>query len=374
MNRIYAYRDSSESVTDIEAAPVFTRVKRPEGLVFAHKSGDKNYAEPLIRSFTKALDEIESLQAEGLILPLHEKLLFIITDAGANDLTDESFSRTVERAKELNLRVYLIHPGDSGVRTPNPSMYDSPSEAFDNLIDLISAYEGENPEGGDMIFREFEFKTASLLSEEDREQDFSQQHKTLLGAIQTYMNHIFTEEDPEGLPRDVVLYFSDERLLTEMRKWSDRRIQVLNHVRKYIKSIDDPLIWEERIAIPAKPVESFLREIRSQDDVSLSDLKKLVIINSLVSVDDIEKARKLYDHIKPLIEKKTFKSADDVFYKALIRRDPGDNTTWNKSLGEESGPLGEYLAEREFHLNSFNQAVQRKFMYIKVNELYTISD
>jgi hypothetical protein len=172
------------------------------------------------------------------------------------------------------------------------------------------------------------------------------------------------------LPQDVVLYFSDERLLTEMRKWSDRRIQVLNHVKKYIKSIDDVSQWEERIAIPAKPVESFLREIRSQNDVSLSDLKKLIIINSLVSVDDIDKCRKLYDHIKPLIEMKTSQSADDVFYRALIRRDPGEGTTWNKALGEDSGPLAGYLSEREFHLNSFNQAVQRKFMYIKVDELY----
>ena len=67
---------------------------------------------------------------------------------------------------------------------------------------------------------------------------------------------------------------------------------------------------------------------------------------------------------------KTSQSADDVFYRALIRRDPGEGTTWNKALGEDSGPLADYLSEREFHLNSFNQAVQRKFMYIKVDELY----
>ena len=184
------------------------------------------------------------------------------------------------------------------------------------------------------------------------------------------MDHIFTDAGKGELPKDVILYFSDERLLTEMRNWSDRRIQVLNHVIKHVRSIDDPLLWEERIAIPAKPVESFLRAIRSQDDISLSDLKKLVIINSLVSVDDIERCRTLYDHIKPLIEKRTSESADDIFYKALTRRQPVEGTSWNETLGDESGPLAEYLAEREFHLNSFNQAVQRKFMYIKVNELY----
>jgi hypothetical protein len=369
-NRIYAYRDSAESDVDIKAEPDFTRVKRPEDLDFGEKSQDKNYNEPLMRAFTKTLDEIEKLQEEKVILPLHEKLLFIITDAGANDLTDDAFSLTVKRAKDLNLRVYLIHPSDSGVRVGSVNMTDSPEGAYGDLVRLISSYEAANPEGGDIIFREFEFNTKGLLSEEGRQKDFSAQHKVLLDAIQRYMDHIFTDSDTGELPKDVILYFSDQRLLTEMRNWSDRRIQVLNHVIKYIKSIDDPLFWEERIAIPANPVESFLRAIRNQDDVSLSDLKKLVIINSLVSVDDIERCRMLYDHIKPLIEKKTSESADDIFYKALTRRDPDENTSWNEALGEETGPLGEYLTEREFHLNSFNQAVQRKFMYIKVDELY----
>jgi hypothetical protein len=369
-NRIYAYRDSPESDVDIDADPDFKRVKRAEDLKFGEGSKDKNYTEPMMRSFGKLLDEIAKLQDEKVILPLQEKLLFIITDAGANDLTDDAFSMTVKRAKDLNVKVYLIHPSDSGVRVGSASLDDTPEGAYEDLVRLISSFESENPEGGDIIFREFEFNTKGLLSQERRQKDFSAQHKDLLDAIQRYMDHIFTDAGKGELPKDVILYFSDERLLTEMRNWSDRRIQVLNHVIKYIKSIDDHLLWEERIAIPAKPVESFLRAIRSQDDVSLSDLKKLVIINSLVSVDDIERCRTLYDHIKPLIEKRTFESADDIFYKALTRRQPVEGTSWNETLGDESGPLPEYLAEREFHLNSFNQAVQRKFMYIKVNELY----
>lgn len=370
VNRIYTYRDSPESDVNIEAEPYFERVKRVEDLKFGESSKDKNYTEPMMRAFGRLLDEIAKLQEEKVILPLQEKLLFIITDAGANDLTDDAFSMTVKRAKDLNVKVYLIHPSDSGVRVGSPGLDDTPGGAYEDLVKLISSFESENPEGGDIIFREFEFNTKELLSQERRQKDFSAQHKELLDAIQRYMDHIFTDAGKGELPKDVILYFSDERLLTEMRNWSDRRIQVLNHVIKYVRSIDDPLLWEERIAIPAKPVESFLRAIRSQDDISLSDLKKLVIINSLVSVDDIERCRTLYDHIKPLIEKRTSESADDIFYKALTRRQPVEGTSWNERLGDESGPLAEYLAQREFHLNSFNQAVQRKFMYIKVNELY----
>lgn len=374
MNRIYAYQDLSGSDTDTGKEPGFDRVKRAENLVFAHKSGDKNYNEPFMRSFKKVLDEIESLQEQELILPLQEKLLFIITDAGPNDYTDELFDYTIEKARGLNLKIYFIYPDGTGVRNPNSALDDSPETAYSDLTELVTKYESNNSGNGDIAFRKFMFDTGNLLKKEGRNQDFSKQHAKLLDAIQAYMDHIFTGSMSGELPRDVVLYFSDERLLTEMRKWSDRRIQVLNHVIKYIKSVNDSSKWEERIAIPAKPVESFLREIRNQNDVSLSDLKKLIIINSLVSVDDIEKCRKLYDHIKPLIEMKTSQSADDVFYRALIRRDPNEGTTWNKALGEDSGPLADFLAEREFHLNSFNQAVQRKFMYIKVDELYSNSN
>ena len=374
LNRVYAYWDSTASDRDVQAEPNFTRVKRPNDLTFVHRSKDHNYAEPLIRSFLKVLDEIESLQGKRMILPLQEKLLFIITDAGANDMTDERISSTVKRARDLNLRVYFVYPSSPGVKAANVNMDDTPMDSYDNFIGLLSGYEASNPEDRDIIFRKFEFKVNTLLSEEARQRDFSEQQASLLEAIRTYLDHVFKGAGLESLPKDVILYFSDERLLTEMRKWSDRRIQVLNHVKKYIQSANDSFTWEERIAIPAKPVESFLRAIRTQDDISLSDLKKLVIINSLVSVDDIEKCRKLYDHIKPLIEKKTFKSADDVFYTALTRKAPDPGTQWNKALGEDKELLSEYLSKREFHLNSFNQAVQRKFMYIKVNELYSSTE
>ena len=370
MNRVFAYWDSSKSDRDIEAEPNFIRVKRPESLTFIQKSTDHNYAEPLMRAFIKILHEIESLQKEKLILPLHEKLLFIITDAGANDVTGEALSYAVKKAQDLNINVYFIYPSDHGVKTPSHNLDDTPGDAYNNLTNIITYYETSNPEGKDIIFRKFKFKAEKLQSVKERQEDFIKQHKRLLDGIKTYIDHVFRSEDVKELPKDIILYFSDEKLLREMRKWSDRRIQVLNHVVKYVKDVGNPIIWDERIAIPAKPVESYLRAIRTQDDISLSDLKKLIIINSLVSVDDIKRCRKIYDHIKPLIEKRIFKTADSVFYKALTSREPDQLTEWNRALGEDKGPLGEYLSKRGFHLNSFNQAVQRKFMYLKVGELY----
>jgi len=370
MNRVFTYSDSMESYKNIEAGPNFARVKRTEELSFIQDSSDRNYAEPLMRGFTKIVDEVESLQKERLILPLHEKLLFIITDAGANDLTEEAFAYTAKKTRDLNLNIYFIYPDGHGIRAANPNLEDTPGEAYRNLEDLIARYEGENPAGGDIIFRKFKFNTAKLQSEKTRKKDFTDQHRRLLGGITSYIDHIFKAGKYRDLPKDVVLYFSDQNLLMKMRKWSNRRIQVLNHVVKFITDVSNSSIWEERIAVPAKPVETYLRAIRTQDDITLLDLKKLVIINSLVSVDDIEKCRELYDYIKPLIEKKTFKTADAVFYKALTNKESGKDIRWNSALGDSKKHLGGFLSERGFHLNSFNQAVQRKFMYLKVGELY----
>ncbi|MBC8392213.1 MAG: VWA domain-containing protein [Deltaproteobacteria bacterium] len=371
VNRIFGYSDSPDSDRDMVAVPNFVRVKRPKSLTFIEKSADLNYAEPLMRALNKILDEIESLQKEGLILPLHEKLLFVITDAGANDLTDEALERAVKKAQDLNLSVYFIYPSNHGVRVAGRGMDDTPDDSYNQLKDIIARFEASNAEGTHMVFRKFEFEAHKLKSKEERRKDFTKQHKRLLDGIKTYVDHVFKAEGVGDLPKDVILYFSDEKLLTEMRKWSDRKIQVLNHVVKYIKDVENASFWDERIAIPAKPVEAYLRAIRMQDDVTLSDLKKLIIINSLVSVDDVERSRKLYDHIKPLIEKRTFQSADAVFYKALTSKEPGQDIEWNRALGEDQGPLPDYLSKRGFHLNSFNQAVQRKFMYIKVGELYS---
>jgi hypothetical protein len=370
MNRVFAYRDFAGSDRNMLLDPNFFRVKRTENLKFTERSRDNNYAEPLMRSLHKVLDEIESLQNDRQILPLHEKLLFVITDAGPNDLTDETFNTALRRASDLNLRVYFIYPSDHGIRSAGRGLDDSPSEAYHRLKELIDRFEASRTEGKDIIFRGFEFEAQKLKSETQRQADFSKQHKKLLDGIKAYVDHVFQKEAGGTLPKDVILYFSDQELLTEMRRWTDRKIQVLNHVSKYIKGADKTDVWEERLAIPAKPVESFIRAIRTQDDVSLSDLKKLIIINSLVSVDDIQRCRKLYDHIKPLIEKRTFKSADAVFYQALTNNEPSPDIRWNRALGEDQGPLAEYLSKRGFHLNSFNQAVQRKFMYIKVGELY----
>ena len=110
-----------------------------------------------MRSLEKVLDEIEKLQNENLILPLQEKLLFIITDAGPNDFTEESFDNTRVKAKELNLKTYFIYPDGSGVRRASSSLLDTPGGAYEDLTDLVFRYESGDSGDGDINFRKFKF-------------------------------------------------------------------------------------------------------------------------------------------------------------------------------------------------------------------------
>ncbi|MFC1817132.1 vWA domain-containing protein, partial [Thermodesulfobacteriota bacterium] len=256
MNRVYAYWDSPKSDRDMNAEPNFIRIKRPDRIKFVRNTGDRNYTEPLIRSFIRVLNEIESLQNKRLILPLHEKLLFIITDAGPNDLTDEAVADIAQKAQRLNLRIYFVYPSRHGVRNPSSRLDDTPDKAYQQLENIIARFETGKPKGQAVSFRKFKFRTAALRSKARRQDDFLKQHQRLLEGIEAYIDHVFKSARSNELPKDVILYFSDEKLLTKMRKWSDRKIQVLNHVVKYIKDVDNPAVWEERIAIPAKPVES----------------------------------------------------------------------------------------------------------------------
>lgn len=368
-NRLFAYWDTPASAEDAGAAASVMRVRRPEDLVFGRESGDRNYAEPLLRALEAVLDQVEALQREGAILPLQPKLLFVLTDAGANDLTDARLAAVRRRMAELNLNVYFVYPDRHGVRRAAANMHDSPEAAYGRLGDLMARF-AEGGAAEQVQVRAFRFASRQIADADRRREDFARQQLALLSSIREYIDAVFSAQGPEPLPRDVVLYFSDDRLISAMRRWSDRKIQVLNHVVRFIRGTGDPSRWEARIAIPAKPVEAFLRAVRTQDDVSLADLKKLVIINSLVSVDDVVESRRLYDAIQPLIEKKTFRSADAVFYTALTGREPGNDTGWNRRLAEDRALLDGYLAARGFHLNSFNQAVQRKFMFLTEGELY----
>ena len=190
MNRIYAYSDSATSDRDITAEPNLVRIKRAENLQFIQRSKDHNYTEPLMRSLVNVLNEIEALQKERLILPLHEKLLFIITDAGANDLSEETLTHVINKAKDLNLAVYFIYPSDHGIRNPG-HLDDTPAEAYRQLEDLVARLEPGGSEAQTLVFRKFKFKSEKLGSAKERQEDFMAQHKRLLEGIKTYVDHIF---------------------------------------------------------------------------------------------------------------------------------------------------------------------------------------
>jgi len=164
VNRMFAYWDSAESDEDLLADPNFIRVKRSEQITFPDEGGDRNYTEPLMRALIMVLNEIETLRAEKTILPRHQNLLFIITDAGPNDLTDEVLAETFQRAKALNLSLYFIYPKESDIHRGSPGLVDTPADAYAGLKALIARYETGRRDGQMIDVRQFQFDKKVLAS------------------------------------------------------------------------------------------------------------------------------------------------------------------------------------------------------------------
>ena len=164
VNRTFAYWDSAESDEDLLADPNFIRIKQSEQVKFPNEGGDRNYTEPLMRALIKVLNEIETLQAVKTILPQHQNLLFIITDAGPNDLTDEVLAETFQRAKALNLSLYFIYPKESDIHRGSPGLVDTPADAYAGLKALIARYEAGGSDGQMIDVRQFQFDKKVLAS------------------------------------------------------------------------------------------------------------------------------------------------------------------------------------------------------------------
>ncbi len=190
VNRTFAYWDSAESDEDLLADPNFIRIKQSEQVKFPNEGGDRNYTEPLMRALIKVLNEIETLQAVKTILPQHQNLLFIITDAGPNDLTEEVLAETFQRAKALNLSIYFIYPKESDVRRGSPGLVDTPAGAFADLKALMARYEAGGSDGQMINVRQFQFDKKVLESKQARRQYFVEQQAPAALSTSAFDNSV----------------------------------------------------------------------------------------------------------------------------------------------------------------------------------------
>jgi len=145
----------------------------------------------------------------------------------------------------------------------------------------------------------------------------------------------------------------------------DSNIYIHNEVLVNILENNDK--WSKRIAIPERVLRVYSQTLAS-DDIGLSDLQKLIIVNSLFSVSSIKESIRIYDHINKVLLYRTSDNLYSQFSKALTGDGRSNlNFKWNKSLSRTL--LKEILRKRLFYLNAFNQS-STLYVYLNLNEIF----
>ncbi|MCP4345370.1 MAG: VWA domain-containing protein [Desulfobacterales bacterium] len=285
---LYTYRDINvDGKLDIHFdEPDIIIPKELDKIRYASHAGDYDYREPLMGALIKVLERIrynKNIRKEQI------KLLFVITDAGANDKTRQIMSDIVTQAKELALRVIFVIPDQPGTELYN-NMTDTPAKAYRDLLSVIEEFEKHDS------------FTKGVFSKDNLSKSFNEKNDKLLEELDRQIKTL--DKKPISLElsvADIVLNFTPDSLLKRICK-SDNPAgtYIINHVIKYINNSNDPNLWEKRIAIPERVVRQYLNDITG---LSLTDFKKVLIINSFMSVFDIKESLKIYDRLEKILLK-----------------------------------------------------------------------
>ena len=344
----------------------FQRISDEDDIQFGKEFNDIDYKEPLFKGLEKTLAEIQKLQTQKIIDPIEYKLLFIMTDAGANDKNIESMSRVTKLIgnKELDVFVFFIVPDQSGAQQYD-GMIDTPEDAYEDLISTASQLRIAD----ERHYKFLEVSSQDVRFPEKRRESFDAACRKILSEIEAELKVVF--ENPDQVNQILpILSFIPIQLLKTIGNWTttgDHDIQINNHIVKFIKNVENKNIWQERVAIPADIIDTYVRA-RDESNITLLDLKKMFIINSLVSVTSIKKCRELYDQLKEIIDIQTSENLEDLFYKAITGRPSPPDRRWNYSLSRDQ--LRAHLKDRIFYLNSAEQTTRSRFVYLNKNEFF----
>ncbi len=355
--RIYAYNDSIYENEDF----YFESSNNADNLVFGKNTWrpeyegnpdykrDIDYKEPLMGAFSRSLDEIEALN----LSEFHINLLFIITDAGANDYTPQLMGKVVNRVKEQGLRVFFIIPDNHGSEYYQGKT-DTPESAYNYLIGIIDGFKNSDPK----FFKNFVLSTSGLTQKESNV--FNAKYEEIFQEIEKQLNIIFHETDTHT-------EYTGAIFSPNISRGAEVTSQ-FNYVIKYIDPVGNPEAWEQRITIPKNVIDIYIyRKAQADSDVKLEDLKKLIIVNSFMSVHSIIKCREVYYHLNKILKLETNYNLDGLFYKALTGRNAGKGIRWKYSLTR--GMLRDFGEQRIFYLNQIKESTSHQYTYLKLSEL-----
>ena len=340
-----------------------------KNIEFGSEKKDYDYKEPLITSIEKSIIYIKE-QLKNL--KHYVKILFIITDAGPNDYTKKRISEIKRTVNDFGIVFYFIIP-DAPLISGKESIDDSPEEAYKELKKLISE---DFLQKQSKYYKLIQFSNNRLSDIHQREELFKKNSKDIVKEIKMTINKNFEDTIYESNNRNSNIYltqFVPLQLLKEIKEWKEvDNAQILGHMVKYIKFINNESQWDTRIAIPFQVMDTYIKATRDGEMGSTELFKKIFIVNSLISVSEVKKCEDIYEQLNNYVYERKDNDIKNLWQSALL----GKNLLSLSLLGHNSNikdisitKIDSILKERLFYFNE-SQKNENKYIYLRKNELF----
>jgi len=354
----YAFNDSRTN--DI----FFKQIYDIDDIEFGNEVNDIDYKEPLISSMEKTITCIKEQIGPN---EHYVKILFIITDAGPNDYNSEKISNIKKTFSDLGVVIYFIIPDGPLITGQSPTM-DSPSKAYLSLKKMVTHDFLQRQQYN--YYKQIIFKSNPLSDDSTREDFFTDYSKNIAKEITSTINKQFKSDSNEIDNNHFLLQFVSLKLLKLIKQWkknAEADPQIQGHIVKYIDFISHPDKWDGRIAIPYEIINTFKKAIINGETGNIELLKKIFIVNSLISITSVNECIDIYDQLNEYIFEEKDEQLDYLLSLALI-----DNTYKVRSNIKDISiqKITTFINTRSFFLNKNNKMKGMKFIYLKKEELF----
>jgi len=363
---ICLYNESSDS--SVSFNQFVPNLNDEINISYGEESKDQDFKEPLLSALNKIVSIIKTKNNESSLYKNYYKILFILTDAGANDwdkITENQLTRDkiADEIINQNIFTFFITPNTPPQTFKNyNSMIDNPLDAYNHLRLFILPFFIEKSE---KYFKNYTFEKNNY------KKSFDQTSEEIISKIENALNSFINVNNTfkEG---NLLLFVPDTVL--KLLEQLEYNTNINNHVIKYIQYNEKN--WDERIAIPYTVINHYINQIndaKTIQHVGKKDFIKLFIVTSLISDNKYQSCLEKYEAIKTLLRIEGADSLESRFVEALTGKTTNTNgfTKYEKILNgwiDNKKLKNEYIIEREFFLNIVEFSNDSHYIYLKEDD------
>lgn len=342
-----------------------------EKITYNQTGKDCDYAEPLMRAVNFVLSKVQEMKIPSDLI----KIIFIITDAGANDASEKDIINFIDNVNNQKINILLLIPSEHGAEDYD-DMVDTAKKAYEKLQDQITEYEANSTR-----FRHYTFSASNIQEQSD--ELIKELKKIINEDIETSIEWVL-QGGSKSPPLLNLLDPSTAKKVVDITTGMMDDLQITNQEKKYIKHIQNEELWEARIAISHQLLQEYRNRISGMDgEVSLGDLKRLIIINSLIPIEDVPKTQNgnsidrvavslaAYSKLNKILGETLESNIDGNFFSALTGRNDVV-VKWREKISIKK--IDYFLAKRHFYLNTVETRPSNKYIYLLESDLFIKED